>query len=144
MEKTSVHKILERLNEFGEISVHKVQGWRSILDLQAPGRHWIKNRLDSVLEMSAWIQESFRKSISVSTHLLWVKGHLNGLRQNVKLLCIPACISDGVGSLPIQTVFKTISEGFAYFSKTLLNHSVSHNSMALAVGESECWTFLHK
>ena len=67
---STVHNIIKRFRESGEIFVRKGQGRKPILDardLRALRRHCIKNRHDSVTEITAWAQDHFRKSLSVNT-----------------------------------------------------------------------------
>ncbi len=104
---STVHNIIKRFRETGEISVRKGQGRRPLLD--ACGllrRHCITHRLDSVIDITIWAQEYFQKPLSVNTirraicrcqlklyHakrkpyvnmvqkrrcVLWVKAHLKG------------------------------------------------------------------
>ncbi len=56
--------------ETGEISVHKGQGRRPLLDahgLQALRRHCITHPHDSVIDITKWAQEYFQKPVSVNT-----------------------------------------------------------------------------
>ena len=65
---STVHNIIIRFRESGEIFVREGQGRKPILDardLRALRRHCIKNRHDSVTEITAWAH--FRKSLSVNT-----------------------------------------------------------------------------
>ena len=67
---STVHNIIKRFWESGEIFVHKGQGRKPIpdaRDLRALRRHCIKNRHDSVTEITAWAQDHFRKLLSVNT-----------------------------------------------------------------------------
>ncbi len=57
-------------SESGEISVHKGQGRRPLLDargLRALWRHCITHRHDSVIDITKWAQEYFQKPLSVNT-----------------------------------------------------------------------------
>ena len=67
---STVHNIIKRFGESGEIFVRKGQGRKPILDardLRALRRQCIKNRHDSVSEITAWAQDHFQKSLSVNT-----------------------------------------------------------------------------
>ncbi len=67
---STVHNIIKRFKETGEISVRKGQGWRPLLDargLQALRRHCITHRYDSVIDITKWAQEYFQKPLSVNT-----------------------------------------------------------------------------
>ncbi len=64
------HNIIKRFRETGEISVHKGQGRRPLLDacgLWALRRHRITHRHDSVIDITKWAQEYFQKPLSVNT-----------------------------------------------------------------------------
>ncbi len=53
---STVHNIIKRFRETGEISVRKGQGWRPLLDacgLRALRRHCITHRHDSVIDIRA-------------------------------------------------------------------------------------------
>ncbi len=68
---STVHNIIKRFSETGEISVRKGQGRRPLLD--ACGllrRHCITHRHDSVIDITKWAQEYFQKP-------LWVNGKHN-------------------------------------------------------------------
>ncbi len=67
---TTVHNIIKSLRETGEISVHKGQGQRPLLEacgLRALRRHCITHRHDSVIDIIKWAQEYFQKPLSVNT-----------------------------------------------------------------------------
>ncbi len=67
---STVHNIMNRFTETGEISVHKEQGWRPLLDargLRSLRRHCITHRHDSVIDITEWAQEYFQKPLSVNT-----------------------------------------------------------------------------
>ncbi len=67
---STVHNIIKRFRETGEISVRKGQGRRPFLDargLQALRRHCITHRHDSVIDITKWAQEYFQKPLSVNT-----------------------------------------------------------------------------
>ncbi len=67
---STVHNIIKRFRETGEISVRKGQGRRTLLDahgLRALRRHCITHRHDSVIDISKWAQEYFQKPLSVNT-----------------------------------------------------------------------------
>ncbi len=67
---STVHNIIKRFRETGEISVHKGQGRRPLLDargLQALRRHCITHLHDSVIDITKWAQEYFQKPLSVKT-----------------------------------------------------------------------------
>ncbi len=66
----TVHNIIKRFRETGEISVRKGQGRRPLLDargLRALRRHCITHRHDSVIDITKWAQEYFQKPLSVNT-----------------------------------------------------------------------------
>ncbi len=67
---STVHNIIKRFRETGEISVRKGQGQRPLLDargLRALRRHCITHRHDSVIDITKWAQEYFQKPLSVNT-----------------------------------------------------------------------------
>ncbi len=67
---STVHNIMKIFRETGEISVHKGQGRRPLLDvfgLRALRRHCITHRHDSVIDITKWTQEYFQKQLSVNT-----------------------------------------------------------------------------
>ncbi len=67
---STVHNIIKRFRETGEISVHKGQGQRPLLDtrgLRALRQHCITHRHDSVIGITKWAQEYFQKLLSVNT-----------------------------------------------------------------------------
>ncbi len=67
---STVHNIIKRFRETGEISVHKGQGPRPLLDargLRALRRHCITHWHDSVIDITKWAQEYFQKPLSVNT-----------------------------------------------------------------------------
>ncbi len=67
---STVHNIIKRLIETGEIYVRKGQGRRPVLDargLQALRRHCITHLHDSVIDITKWAQEYFQKPLSVNT-----------------------------------------------------------------------------
>ncbi len=67
---STVHNIIKRFRETGEISVRKGQGWRLLLDargLRALGWHCITHRHDSVIDITKWAQEYFQKPLLVNT-----------------------------------------------------------------------------
>ncbi len=67
---STVHNIIKRFRETGEISVRKGQGRRPLLDargLRALRRHCITHRHDSVIDITKWAQENFQKPLSVNT-----------------------------------------------------------------------------
>ncbi len=66
----TVHNIIKRFRETGEISVRKGQGRRPLLDahgLWALRRHCFTHRHDSVIDITKWAQEYFQKPLSVNT-----------------------------------------------------------------------------
>ncbi len=72
---STVHNIIKRFRETGEISVCKGQGRRPLLDaygLVALRQHCITHRHDSVIDITKWAQEYFQKRRRV----LWAKAHL--------------------------------------------------------------------
>ncbi len=67
---STVHNIIKRFRENGEISVRKGQGRRPLLDargLQALRRHSITHLHDSVIDITKWAQEYFQKPLSENT-----------------------------------------------------------------------------
>ncbi len=67
---STVLNIIKSFRETGEISVHKEQGWRPLLDargLRSLRRHCITHRHDSVIDITKWAQEYFQKPLSVNT-----------------------------------------------------------------------------
>ncbi|KAL7851246.1 hypothetical protein AOLI_G00216020 [Acnodon oligacanthus] len=67
---STVHNIIKRFRESGEISASKRQGRKPTLnacDLRSLRRHCIKNRHHSVTDIITWAQEHFRKPLSVNT-----------------------------------------------------------------------------
>ncbi len=67
---STVHNIIKRFRETGEISVHKGQGRRPLLDargLRTLRRHCLTYWHDSVIDITKWAQEYFRKPLSVNT-----------------------------------------------------------------------------
>ncbi len=62
--------MIKRFRDTGEISVHKGQGRRPLLDargLRALRWHCITHRHDSVIDITKWAQEYFQKPLSVNT-----------------------------------------------------------------------------
>ncbi len=67
---STVHNIIKRFRETGEISVRKGQGRRPLLDargLRALRRHCFTHLHDSVIDITKWAQEYFQKPLSVNT-----------------------------------------------------------------------------
>ncbi len=67
---STVHNIIKSFRETGEISVHKEQGRRPLLDargLRALRWHCITHRHDSDIDITKWAQEYFQKPLSVKT-----------------------------------------------------------------------------
>ena len=67
---STVHNIIKRFRESGEITACKRQGWKPTLnarDLWSLRRHCIKNRHQCVKDITTWAQEHFRKPLSVNT-----------------------------------------------------------------------------
>ncbi len=67
---STVHNIIKRFRETGEIFVCKGQGRRPLLDargLRALRRHCITHRHDSVIDITKWAQEYFQKPLLVNT-----------------------------------------------------------------------------
>ncbi len=66
---STVHNIIKRFRETGEISVCKAQGVRTLLDargLQALRWHCITHRHDSIIDITKLAQEYFQKPLSVN------------------------------------------------------------------------------
>ncbi len=67
---STVHNIIKRFREAGEITACKGQGRRLLLDprgLRALRRHCITHRYDSVIDSAKWAQEYFQKPLAVNT-----------------------------------------------------------------------------
>ncbi len=67
---STVHNIIKRFRETGEISVRKGQGRRPLLDargLRALRRHCISHLHYLVIDITKWAQEYFQKPLSVNT-----------------------------------------------------------------------------
>ncbi len=67
---STVHSIIKRFRETGEISVRKGQGRRPLFDapgLRALRRHCITYRHDSVIVITKWAQEYLQKPLLVNT-----------------------------------------------------------------------------
>jgi len=67
---STVHNIIKRFRETGEISVHKGQGRRTLLDargFQALRQNCITRRHDCVNDITKWAQKYFQKPLSVNT-----------------------------------------------------------------------------
>ena len=59
---STVHKIMKRFKESGEVSVRKGQGHKPKLnnrDLRSLRRHCIKNRHSSISHITTWAQDYF-------------------------------------------------------------------------------------
>ncbi|XP_041641385.1 uncharacterized protein LOC121508528 [Cheilinus undulatus] len=70
MSASTVHNIIKRFRESGGITVRKGQGRKPILDvreLRALKQHCIQNRHDTVVDITAWAQKHFKKTLSVNT-----------------------------------------------------------------------------
>ncbi len=67
---STVHNIIKRFRETGEISVRKGQGQKPLLDARgiwARRQHCITHRHDSVIDITKWAQEYIQKPLSVNT-----------------------------------------------------------------------------
>ncbi len=67
---STVHNIIKRFSETGEISVRKGQGQRYLLDargLRDLRPQCITHRHDSVMDITKWAQEYFQKPLLVNT-----------------------------------------------------------------------------
>ncbi len=62
---STVRNIVKRFRETGEISVHKGQGRRPLLD--AHGLRALRHLHDFVIDITKWAQEYFQKPQSVNT-----------------------------------------------------------------------------
>ena len=63
---STVHNILKRFRESGEISVRKGQGRKPLLnahDHQAPRRYCLRNYHATMINLATWAQEYFGKSL---------------------------------------------------------------------------------
>lgn len=81
---STVHNIVKRIRESGEITVRKGQGRKPKLngrDLRALRRHCIKNRHSSINDITAWAQDYFRKSLSSTTVRSYIR------KCQLKLYC---------------------------------------------------------
>ena len=127
---STVHNI-KKFRESGGVSVHEGQDQRSKLnvnDLRALRRHCIKDRHDSLLDITelTWAQEDFQKSLSnpqkydVASLHIW-KDTINAeeYREVLEQHC----------SHPDNISFR---EGLAYFSmrQSYTTYCIHHNSMA--------------
>ncbi len=66
---STVHYIIKRFIETGQISLRKGQGRRPLLDahgLRALRRHCITHRHDYVIDITKWAQEYFQKPLLVN------------------------------------------------------------------------------
>ncbi len=67
---STVHNIIKRFRETGEISLVKGQDQRPLFeccDLRALRRHCVTHWHDSVIDITKWAQEYFQKPLSVNT-----------------------------------------------------------------------------
>ncbi len=67
---STVHNIIKRFKETGEISVRKEQARRPLLDahsFRALRQHCINHLHDSIIDITKWAQEYFQKPLSVNT-----------------------------------------------------------------------------
>ncbi len=67
---STVHNIIKRFRESGEIFEHMGQGRRRLLDargLQALRQHCITHRHDFVIDITKWAQEYLLKPMSINT-----------------------------------------------------------------------------
>ncbi len=67
---STVHNIIKRFRETGQMSIRMGQGRRPLLDahgFQALRWYCITHRHDSVIEITQWAQEYFQKPLSVNT-----------------------------------------------------------------------------
>ena len=67
---STVHNIIKRFRESGEITARKRHGRKPRLndcDLRSLRRHCLKNRHECVKDITKWAQENFRKPLSVNT-----------------------------------------------------------------------------
>ena len=73
---STVHYIIKRFRESGEITACKRQGRKPTLnarDLRSLRRHCIKNRHQCVKDITTWAQEHFRKPLSVNTVCRYIR-----------------------------------------------------------------------
>ena len=73
---STVHNIIKRFRESGEITACKRQGRKPTLnarDLRSLRRHCIKKRHQCVKDITTWAQEHFRKPLSVNTVLRYIR-----------------------------------------------------------------------
>ncbi len=67
---STMHNLIKRFKESGEISVRMGQGWKPLLvarGFQVFRRHCITHRHDSVIDIAKWAQEYFQKPLLVNT-----------------------------------------------------------------------------
>ena len=67
---STVHNIVKRFRESGEISVRKGQGRKPLLnarDHRALRRYCLRNRHATMMDIATWAQEYFGKSLSLNT-----------------------------------------------------------------------------
>ncbi len=97
---STVHNIIKRFRETGEISVRKRQDRRPLLDacgLRALRRHCITHRHNSVIDIIKWAQEYFQKPLSVNTichaiFLCQLKLHNAKRKPNVNMVQKCRCV----------------------------------------------------
>ena len=67
---STVHNIVKRFRESGEISVRKGQGRKPLLnarDHRALRRYCLRNRHATMMDIATWAREYFGKSLSLNT-----------------------------------------------------------------------------
>ena len=65
---STVHIIVKRFRESGEISVRKVQGWKPLLnacDHRALRRYCLRNHHATMMDIATWAQEYFGMQLEI-------------------------------------------------------------------------------
>lgn len=87
---STVNKIVKRFKETGEISVRKGQGRKPLLnvrELRALWRYCIRNRHSTVMDITTWARDYFKKTLSVNTVRRCIKKFSLRLYQAKKKPC---------------------------------------------------------
>ena len=82
---STVHNIVKRYRESGEISVRKGQGWKPRLNVYdhpaLDRRYCLRNHQAIMMDIATWAREYLGKSLSLNTVHLFIK------KCNLKLYC---------------------------------------------------------